>query len=304
MATQAETKPTIEVKEGLSTITDDRLRPVPEIQSFTNGEASTSEILAALIRSGGMIICSAVAAEHLDQIERDTRPKLGDFMLPNNIDHFNDFFSAETKRVLGLAVKSKTFMEQIGDELQEWHSPPQLHNTIIFSVCLGAKDQALHRDNVILHNPCRCKKAEEYTLGQDASLGFFVAAKPSTKENGATRIIPGSHLWDNMTPPDDKLTVQAELNRGDAFMFLSSCFHGASANNTPDQERLLYSCFFTKSYLKQEENQHLATDLEKLMSMGYDDEILGDIGCRVSEPYMGYCDCKDPLTWMRENSNV
>lgn len=45
--------------------------------------------------------------------------------------------------------------------------------------------------------------------------------------------------------------VYAELSPGDAFMMLSSCYHGGSANKTDDEERLVYSCFMTKGYLRQ-----------------------------------------------------
>jgi len=65
------------------------------------------------------------------------------------------------------------------------------------------------------------------------------------------RFIPGSHLWSPETPPSEDLAFYAELEPGDGFMMLSSCYHGGSANTTKDQERLVYSCFMTKGYLRQ-----------------------------------------------------
>lgn len=72
---------------------------------------------------------------------------------------------------------------------------------------------------------------------------LFVAGTKTRKENGATRIIPGSHLWDYSRPPpssDDPSIECAELEPGDAFMMLGGCFHGAGANTTVDEERLIY----------------------------------------------------------------
>lgn len=82
-------------------------------------------------------------------------------------------------------------------------------------------------------------------------IGWFVAGRKSTKANGATRFIPGSHLWDSEIPPDDSLSFYAELEPGDGFIVFSSCFHGGSANTTPDQHRLLYCCFMTRGWLRQ-----------------------------------------------------
>lgn len=33
-------------------------------------------------------------------------------------------------------------------------------------------------------------------------------------------------MWDHETPPDESLCVFAELEKGDAFIMLASCFHG------------------------------------------------------------------------------
>lgn len=130
-------------------------------------------------------------------------------------------------------------------------SKPQLDNTIIFSIGPGARAQGLHRDDMIHHNLTKRMSPEDYKIGQDTGIGFFVGAKKTTKQNGATRFIPGSHLWDPETPPRESLAHYAELQPGDGFIMLSSCYHGGSANTTKDEERLVYSCFMTKGYLRQ-----------------------------------------------------
>lgn len=74
-------------------------------------------------------------------------------------------------------------------------------------------------------------------------MELFVAGTPSTSRNGATRFIPGSHLWDYSFPPREEDTVYAELRPGDAFMMLAGCYHAGSANLTSDQDRQLYRTF-------------------------------------------------------------
>lgn len=128
-----------------------------------------------------------------------------------------------------------------GDKSRTSTSPPQLSTTVTFSVRPGTKAQSLHRDDDIYHT--YHPEVREHHSGRDAMVCLFVAGTKTKKANGATRIIPGSHLWDYSRPPpprDDGSIECAELEPGDAFMMLGGCFHGAGANTTVDEERLIY----------------------------------------------------------------
>lgn len=300
--------------------TDERSRPVPEVPVFDATTAKVDDIIQGMIKAGGIIIRNIISSEILTQVEQDTR----EHILADG-EWVGDFFPKETRRVCGLAGKSKAFTNGIvGNELfqevanrlisskmgcwigkkwEEHQSPAQLNNTIIFSINPGARAQDLHRDDMIHHNTPKSMNAEDYKIGQDTGIGFFVAAKKSTRENGATRFIPGSHLWAHETPPEESLTVHAELAPGDGFIFFSSCYHGGSANTTTDEERLLYSFFMTKGYLRQEENQYLASKWEDVEKM-YDDAMLQKIGYTLSAPFLGWVDLKHPLDALRGSSEL
>lgn len=53
-----------------------------------------------------------------------------------------------------------------------------------------------------------------------------------TEENGATRVIPGSHKWGPERAPKVSETVPAELEIGDALFFTGHVYHGGGANVT------------------------------------------------------------------------
>lgn len=299
----------------LANIHDDRSRPVPEVRVFDAASANVDDVVAAIVEAGGCVIRGAVAANVLAEIEKDTRHHI-----QSDTEWTGEFFPKETKRVMGLIGKSplytKTIVENplgravadrllsstfscwIGSEWKTFVGKPQLNNTVIFSIGPGARDQDLHRDDMIHHNVVRRRTAAEYKIGDDTGLGYFIAGKKTTRANGATRFIPGSHLWAHDTPPDESLSFYAELEPGDAFIFLSSCFHGGSANTTENEERLMYSCFFTRSYLRQEENQYLVAPFEKVSSM-YSDETLELIGYNLSPPFLGWVDVSHPLEYLR-----
>ncbi|RVX73379.1 hypothetical protein B0A52_03021 [Exophiala mesophila] len=263
--------------------------PVPVLDASTT---SVEEILKGMNVAGGVVIKNAISLDKVQQIESDVRP----WLAKDQAWKGDGFFPKETRRAYGLASKSKTYIEEmvkhklyqgvcqavlttkisswIGDKQEHSVSKPQLNTSIIFSIGPGAKAQALHRDDMIHHNyPLTAITPAEHTFRREAGIGFFIAGKTATKANGATRFIPGSHLWSSETPPDEDLAYYAELEPGDGFIMYSSCYHAGSANTTTDQERLLYCCFSTRGYLRQEENQYLAHDPKVLREM-YDDETL------------------------------
>lgn len=71
-----------------------------------------------------------------------------------------------------------------------------------------------------------------------------------TKENGATRIIPGSHRW-GITPPEGMENVQdnhsdqilVNLKAGDVLFVNSHVWHGGTANRS-GKSRTIIQCFF------------------------------------------------------------
>jgi len=245
-------------------------KPKPQftVEEFDSATAKVEDLIDSLIHNGGCIIRNLLTTEELAQIERDTRPYIED-----DFAWEGEFFPKETRRVLGLAAKSPTYLKRIclhplfkavcdailtskfeywvGDKLETSYSRPQLNSTSVFSIGPGARAQGLHRDDMIHHTFLPEITAEEYKPGRDTAIGCFVAGKKTTRANGATRFVPGSHLQLTSTPPVEEEAFYAELEPGDAFIMLASCYHGGSANTTEDEERLVYGTFVTKGMLRQ-----------------------------------------------------
>lgn len=79
---------------------------------------------------------------------------------------------------------------------------------------------------------------------------------------------------------------------GDGFIMLASCYHGGGANTTTDEERLLYSCFMTRGWLRQEENHYLNMGLDKVKTLPR--EIQDICGYALSEPFLGWVNSTTP----------
>ena len=78
-----------------------------------------------------------------------------------------------------------------------------------------------------------------------------------TEENGATRIIPGSHLRDEPPNPLEHYdTIPAEMPKGSVLVWVGSLWHGGGANRT-DTRRVGIAMNYCAGYIRQQENQQL-----------------------------------------------
>lgn len=272
-------------------------------------DSSIDEIIEAMKVTGGCVIKNFVSDDDVANMEKELRPGLD-----ADTAWKGDFFPKQTRRGYSLLGESPTFAKKafmhpvyqaVCDKFlttRNWFwsghkkvwstSKPQIMNSVTFSIGPGAAAQDLHRDDWVYH--VVAEKADKYPEDclRDTGIGLFVAGKKSTKENGCTRFIPGSHLWAGHTEPVDELCAYAALEKGDAFIMFASCYHGGGANTTKDQERLLFSCFMTRGWLRQEENQYLSIDKDVMKTLPI--EIQQKAGYSLSQPFLGWVASADP----------
>ncbi|PYH49783.1 uncharacterized protein BP01DRAFT_387937 [Aspergillus saccharolyticus JOP 1030-1] len=106
-------------------------------------------------------------------------------------------------------------------------SRPQLTNSMAFYLGPGSKAQGLHRDD-------RCHYTR-HPARYETDNGIKFAGTKSYKANGVTNVVPGSNHWDDHRKPNPEEAVPAELEKGDALIWLGSTYHGAGFNSTKDE---------------------------------------------------------------------
>ena len=112
-----------------------------------------------------------------------------------------------------------------------------------------------------------------------------------TAANGATRIIPGSHLRDpdpDYGAPYD--SIPAELPRGSVLIWHGSLWHGGGANITGD-DRIGIAANYCAGFIRQQENQQLglpadlvatfAPRLQELVGYGIYRGLIGHVDKRT-----------------------
>lgn len=156
--------------------------------------------------------------------------------------------------------------------------------------------QALHRDDKNQH--ARHTASATYTPGRDILLGLFVPGCDTVRENGATRVVPGSHLWGDEQPSfvcpttGESRVVDAELKKGEAFLMLGSLYHGAGEFSLAEGNRMVHIMFCCTGNLRAEEITYLTYEKEEVR--GWSDVVKERLGWRMSEPNLGWVDLKSP----------
>ena len=113
-----------------------------------------------------------------------------------------------------------------------------------------------------------------------------------TEANGATRIIPGSHLADtspNFGQHYDSLP--AEMEAGSVLIWHGSLWHGGGANTT-DRRRVGIAMNYCAGWVRQQENQQLGIPLDVVA--GFEPRLQELCGFGVYNMLIGHIDKKSP----------
>lgn len=89
----------------------------------------------------------------------------------------------------------------------------------------------------------------------------------------------------------------AAMKKGDAFCFLGGTYHAGGENITKDQVRPMHGLFFTRGYMRSEENQYLIHSKEEVLS--WPAAVQRRMGFHLSSPNIGFVDFQSPVEWMQ-----
>ncbi len=148
----------------------------------------------------------------------------------------------------------------------------------------GERAQSLHRDQW---------KYDMVDFDFEVELNGMWAITDFTEENGATRIVPGSHRLGNREKLSQDQTIPAEMSKGSLLLYTGSLYHGGGANNS-DEVRAGLSLQHAVGWLTQSTNQFLECPPAEVA--GWSDELLRFIGYAKTGNGLGYWrDSEDPL---------
>lgn len=113
-----------------------------------------------------------------------------------------------------------------------------------------------------------------------------------TEPNGATRLVPGSHLWDHAPEYGAHYdSVAAEMPAGSVLIWHGSLWHGGGANTT-DRRRYGIAMNYCAGWIRQQENQQLGLPLETVA--GFDPRLAELCGFGTYLHLIGHIDKQTP----------
>ncbi|MBM3585181.1 MAG: hypothetical protein FJX36_12390 [Alphaproteobacteria bacterium] len=244
------------------------------------------DALAEALARDGYVIVERLAVDGIRHLREELAPHIAAAPFGHT-----EFLGARTKRVgsvfrrapatQALAIHP-TIMALADRVLLPHCARYQLNFSGIMHLEPGAGAQALHRDGVLypfLH-PCPA-----------TVMPAMWAVTDFTTENGATLVVPESHLWEHDREPEPDEIAAAAMPAGSALVYTGGMLHGGGAN-VSNTVRTGLALQYSLGWLRQEENQYLANPPE--VARGYPERLQRLIGYDYGGPYLGFVNGGDP----------
>jgi ectoine hydroxylase-related dioxygenase (phytanoyl-CoA dioxygenase family) len=256
--------------------------------SGTTRSPSIPDAVDHLRSEGYVVLADLVGGHDLEAIEEELSAHLAGAPFGRN-----DFEGFRTQRAYALLAKAPTTAKLVAHPavlavLDEVLDPAYLLSAnIAINVHPGETAQMLHGDDGYCPLP-RPRRA--------VGVSAVWAIDEFTRRNGATEVIPGSHLWaEHAADPHDPRIRTIEMSPGSVVVFFGTTLHrgGAHHGSAP---RLGITPQYCQPWVRQVENMALAippalasTLPERVQSLLYG----------ILPPFIGYADGRDPVRALR-----
>lgn len=247
--------------------------------------------LAELDRNGFVILPALLAAAEIDELTAALAP----FEAARPYGR-NNFEGEQSKRIYALAGKGAVFMRlaehpRVVALLDRLLLPNWLLSTMqSIRLFPGETPQPWHTDDTF------------YPIARPRprlAISVIWAIEPFTAENGATEVIPGSHLWGDEHPDEHPhTTTRAVMPAGSALVFESGLWHRGAANVSTGT-RLCLSPQYCQPWLRPQESQLLIAPPE--VARTYSPRARSMLGYNIHPPFVGQVDGMHPLRLIDPN---
>ncbi|MDT5299246.1 MAG: hypothetical protein QOG79_2488, partial [Mycobacterium sp.] len=238
--------------------------------------ATSAEVAAEIRANGFVIVDNLVSNEVMDRVAEELEEHID--LTPTGNDDFVGRLTRRTGSLIPRSLASRELVTHplaLGTTADLLHKATvyQLHLTQVISVLPGETHQPLHRDELAWD-------FFPFPLDYDVQCNTMWAMTDFTVENGATRIVPGSHLIEGKQTyeDDDPRIVRAEMERGSMFFYSGKVYHGAAANKSASVRQGI-NITYCVGWVRQEENQYLSTPIEVARTL--DDDLLKLMGYQM-----------------------
>jgi len=251
--------------------------------------AAPEQIAEVIARDGCAVVDRVASPEQLAKFASEVEP-----YERANAAGSDDFAGRRTKRTGALIARSATTRDFVTHPLVlgtiarvlGHATGHQLHLTQLISIGPGEPMQQIHRDQWAFD-------FFPFPSGYEVQCNTIWAVTDFSAENGATRVIPGSHRYADKLKFVEEQTEPAEMVAGSVLFYTGALYHGGGANRSQEIRRGL-NLTYNLAWLRQEENQYLACPLEIARTLP--EPLLRLMGYARGAYALGYVgDLRDPI---------
>jgi ectoine hydroxylase-related dioxygenase (phytanoyl-CoA dioxygenase family) len=254
--------------------------------------ASPADVAALLGRDGCAIVDRLASRDAMARVRDELAPWIA--ATPTG----DEFGGRSTRRTGGLVARSPAsrdlvmnplVVDTVKDVLAH-ASSFHLHVTQLISIEPGEKAQSVHRDQWAFD-------FFPFPADYEVQCNTIWAMTDFTAQNGGTRLMPGSHRFEDRLQFAEEDTEAAEMETGSVLLYTGRLYHGGGANRS-DAVRRGINIAYAVSWLRQEENQYLSVPRE--IALALPDDLLRLLGYARGAYALGYVDdTRDPLDALR-----
>jgi ectoine hydroxylase-related dioxygenase (phytanoyl-CoA dioxygenase family) len=261
------------------------------LNTISADAAELAQSVSKFVEADGYVIITGVLdqakcralVEEVDRVERSFEIGYGQ----------NEFEGFQTRRIFNLIARGPRFRDLVINEIVLDSVEAILGDGILLSgttsmhIGPGETPQLLHADDGMITLPRPHPATMVTTLW---------ALTEFTKDNGATRFIPGSHKRPAIVPSleEEGEVVCAEMPAGSVLVMHASLWHGGGPNSTSDVERYGLSIQYVAGWCRQQQNLMLGTPQDVVAN--YPRRLQELIGYSMYKNVMGHVNREHPLT--------
>lgn len=249
-------------------------------------DATTTAVADHLRREGWAVLPDMLSRDEIASLRDGLAPVLGGERFGRG-----DFEGRKTERIYALLAKCEAVA-------------PLVEHPAILALCDQFLAQGYLLSTIQAINIHPGEAGQELHCDDDAGapprprlpqgLSTMWALDDFTASNGATRLIPRSHLWDGESERGEP--IAAEMKAGSVLVYLGGVFHGGGPH-CADAPRLGVSIIYGQPWLRQFENQMVAVPRE--VAARYSERIQRMLGYSLWGP-LGNVNGGDPIKLLRE----
>lgn len=275
------------------------------------GGRSFADVRADFDRDGYVIFERVLDPDMVERVRSALQP-----YLEADLTGRNDFEGLKSNRVYAMLAKSPVFAELVTHPLALAFAEADLGESCLLSACLainlqpGETVQPWHYDDNHLRVP---RPRDPF------GVSTFWAIDPMTEDNGATELLPGSHVWpensiegansaadfantdirsvdDDPAPRAD--AIKAVMPSGSLMVTKGTLWHRGGANRS-GAPRLIVTPQYCPGWARQLENMAMTMTPEQAAKLPERAREL--VGYSIHPPFMGYVDGMHPARVLKSS---